>query len=70
MMPQMDSWEQWADSSLLSVDLQAGEEYTILITDGWNMSYLEHYRTYASTGGGAEPYNYVNIASLKLLYME
>lgn len=70
MMPQLGSWERWGDSSFLSVHLQAGESYVVEITDGWNMSYLEHYRTYNSTGGGSEPYNYVNIASLKLLFME
>ena len=42
VMPQLGSWDTWGDSSLFSLNLNAEETYTMTLTDGWNMSYLEH----------------------------
>ena len=69
VMPQLGAWDIWGDSSFVPVTLTAGESYDIIITDGWNMSYLEHFRPYTQAGGGDEPYNFVNITELKLLFM-
>ena len=69
VMPQLETWDEWGDSSFLPVSLQADQSYTVEISDGWNMSYLEHYRHYNGNGGGDSSYNYVNIAEMKLLYM-
>ena len=69
IMPQLASWDQWGDSTFLPLNLDSGQQYTVTISDGWNMSYLEHYRTYNGNGGGDTPYNFVNISEMKLLYM-
>ena len=69
VMPQLGAWDVWGDSSFLPVNLVAGEPYTIWITDGWNMSYLEHFRTYTQAGGGELPFNFVNIGELKILFL-
>ena len=69
VMPQLASWDVWGDSTFISVYFEAGATYSIRLTDGWNMSYLEHYRMFSSNGGGEDVYNFVNIAELKLLYI-
>ena len=69
VMPQLGDWDTWGDSSLLALELSAGESYTLTLSDGWNMSYLEHYRDYIQAGGTGSPYNYVNITELKILHI-
>ena len=69
VMPQLGSWDMWGDSSFVSVDLEQGQSYSIQISDGWNMSYLAHYRTLNGNGGGDNPYNFVNISEMKLLFI-
>ena len=69
VMPQLGSWEIWGESSFVSVHFEQGQSYTIQISDGWNMSYLEHYRAFNGSGGGNEPYNFVNITEMKLLFI-
>ncbi|MEC7985568.1 MAG: hypothetical protein VX278_10430 [Myxococcota bacterium] len=69
VMPQLGRWDRWGDSSFLPVALNAGESYTVTISDGWNMSYLSHYTELQFNGGGEVPYNYVNITEMKLLFM-
>ncbi|MBM76412.1 MAG: hypothetical protein CMK59_13485 [Proteobacteria bacterium] len=69
-MPQLGSWDIWGDSTLLPIELNADETYTLTISDGWNMSYLEHYKNYVFAGGTQEPYNYVNISELKVLFIQ
>ena len=69
-MPHTQDWSTWADSSLVPVNLEAGASYTVAVSDGWNMSYLEHYAPYvAGRGGGSDPSNDVNIAEVKVLFM-
>ena len=69
VMPHQGAWSTWADSSFVPATLVAGQEVTVTIGDGFNMSYLEHYRPYvAGNGGGGGGYNYVNVAELKLLF--
>lgn len=71
LMPQRTRWENWGDSSFVRTQLEAGEVYTVHIRDGINMSYLEHYRDYTGgPGGGGDPYNFVNISEIKLLFVE
>ena len=67
-MPQAGSWGAWQDSNLLSDDPAAAETYTLTLSEGYNMSYLEHYTAYAGTGGGPSSSNFVNITQLKVLY--
>jgi len=69
VMPQLGAWDSWGDSNLVPVTLQAGESYTVVITDGLNMSYFAHYTDFVQAGGGSSSYNYVNIAEMKLLFM-
>jgi hypothetical protein len=70
VMPQLGDWDRWADSSFVRATLDAGQTYTLTISDGWNMSHLSHYERYvAGRGGGAGPSNDVNIAEIKVLFM-
>ena len=70
VMPHRSGWSDWGDSSLVPAILEAGRTYTVQVSDGVNMSYLDHYRAYqAGRGGGDRPSNDVNIAELKLLLM-
>jgi len=67
VLPQLAAWDIWSDSSLLPLQLDASKRYDIEIRDGLNMSYFDHFTRYVNNGGGASPYNYVNISSVKLL---
>ena len=67
VMPQTGSWEIWADSTVVPATLVAGETYTVTISEGQNMSWLQHHESYEGAGGGDAPYGYVNIAALKVL---
>ncbi|MDG1483227.1 MAG: hypothetical protein P8R54_26795 [Myxococcota bacterium] len=70
-MPHLGDWALWADSSFLPVSLTAGQSATVTIRDGINMSYFAHYTAYVGgRGGGGEPSNDVNIAELKLLFLQ
>ncbi len=69
VMPQLGNWDTWGDSSLFALHLDAEQTYTLTLSEGWNMSYLEHYTDYIQAGGTSLTYNYVNIAELKILYM-
>jgi len=68
VMPQTGDWALWRDSTLLRANLQAGTSYRILIADGINMTYLEHFAPYTGgNGGGLDTYNAVNISEIKVL---
>ena len=66
-MPHLGNWEIWKESNFVWVHLEANKEYRLEISDGFNMSYLQHYIKYNGNGGGNYSYNYVNIAEIKLL---
>jgi len=76
LMPHLDNWDRWLESSLIStkVDLIAGQSYTIKIfsdAQAINMSSFQHYEQYTGNngiGGKKGTSNYVNIAEVKLLY--
>ena len=68
MLPHTGGWSQWRDSGVVAVSLSAGRSYTVHVADGWNMSFLEHYRNYSGPGGGAGSSNFVNIEEMKVLY--
>ena len=69
-LPQLGTWDTWADSTLVPVDLEAGKTYQVVIsqdTNTINMSEFDHFAEYSGTGGSGGPSNFVNITGLKLL---
>lgn len=69
VMPHTGDWEIWADGTSLPVDLVAGDAVTWTLSDGPNMSHLQHHQGYNGAGGGDQPYGYVDIAAWKVLFM-
>lgn len=69
MMPHHVRERYWIDSNFITVRLQKGNTYTFKISDFYNMSYFEHFSSYLYRGGRSGPYNYANIAGLKLLFL-
>lgn len=71
IMPQLATWERWEDSSPVEARLKPGVDYRVVLREdeySRNMSYLAHNARYTSwPGGGEAPYNFVRIASIKLL---
>ena len=70
MMPHLETWNAWRESSFVFVDLAAGNSYRIVISeDGYavNMSERAHFEIYGGTGGTGGRFNRVNIAQVKLL---
>ncbi len=71
-MPHLGSWSDWRDSTFVSVELEAGKTYGIVIREdgaSGNMSDYDHFSLYGGAGGTAGRFNKVNIAELKLLAM-
>ncbi len=72
IMPQSGDWKRWDLSSAVAADLDADTAYTLRVFEdeySRNMSYLKNNDRYtANNGGGPNGYNYVNIASIHLLY--
>lgn len=70
IMPQSGEWKRMDLSSSVIVELKANTPYTIRISEDAvtkNMSYFEKNRRYtARTGGGSDPFNKVNVASVRL----
>ncbi|HEX4083523.1 MAG TPA: amylo-alpha-1,6-glucosidase [Chthoniobacteraceae bacterium] len=73
VMPQSGDWYHWELSSPVSAVLNAGESYSVRIDEDSrciNMSYLQNNARYTGgNGGGAAPYNYVNISAIRFLYV-
>lgn len=71
IMPQSGDWKRWDMSSPIAVQLSAGVEYSICLSEdeySRNMSYLKNNERYTAwPGGGATGNNYVNIAAFHLL---
>lgn len=71
VMPQSGDWNRLDLSSTIRADLKAGTTYSIRIYEdeySHNMSYLAGNERYTAwPGGGDQPYNMVNIASIRLL---
>ena len=71
IMPHLGEWSRWGDSNFVSVALEAGRTYRVVIEtheDYVNMSSFAHFETYVNTGGRSGEFNRVNIAELKTLY--
>jgi hypothetical protein len=72
VMPQSGDWKRWGISNSIDADLEASVPYTVRLSEdeySRNMSYLKNNERYtAGPGGGDQSYNYVNIASVNLLY--
>jgi hypothetical protein len=70
VMPQSGSWKRWDMSSPVSLNLKAGVEYSIRISEdeySRNMSYLRNNERYTAWPGGGElDCNYVNVAAIHL----
>jgi hypothetical protein len=72
VMPHLATWDDWRDSNLVRVELEAGTSYTIVVREdeaSGNMSDLEHFTLFGGSGGTGGRFNKVNIAELKLLAM-
>ena len=73
VMPQSGDWQRFDLSSVVRADLKAGKSYSIRIFEdeySRNMSYLAHNERYTAwPGGGDDAYNFVNIASIRLLHL-
>jgi hypothetical protein len=71
VMPQSGDWQRFDLSSVVRADLKAGKSYSIRVFEdeySRNMSYLAQNQRYTSgAGGGDAAYNFVNIASIRLL---
>lgn len=70
VMPHTADWTRYLESSSFRAELKAGRVYSIRICEdeaARNMSYFDHYEPYKGTGSGNDPYNYVNIAKIKLI---
>lgn len=70
LMPHLGSWDEWRDSSFVSVNLTAGQSYSIVIREdasSGNMSDLDHFSLYNGTGGTGGRFNKVNISEVKIL---
>lgn len=73
MMPHLGTWDDWRESSLLPVSLEAAKSYRIVIGEdpqAVNMSERAHFATYDGTGGTAGRFNRVNVAEVKLLAVD
>ncbi len=76
-MPHLGTWNRWLESSVVETqrDLIAGQNYQITIFSddrAINMSSFEHNNYYTGSGGNGGrngPYNFVNIAQVKLLWL-
>jgi hypothetical protein len=73
VMPQSGKWQRFDLSSAIRADLKVGKSYSMRIFEdeySRNMSYLAHNKRYTSwPGGGDADYNFVNIASIRLLHL-
>lgn len=72
VMPHLGAWSEWRDSNVVSVDLVAGTNYTVVIKEDVyanNMSDLDHFSLYGGSGGTGGRFNKVNITELKMLYL-
>jgi hypothetical protein len=71
VMPHLGTWDRWENSSFVPVELESGRAYRITVEGGptaVNMSVFAHFEAYtAGSGGSGGAYNFVNIATLKVL---
>ena len=67
-MPQLDDWDHWSESNLISFDANNDETISFEILEGLNMSFFDHYAKYNGNGGGNDMYNFVNISEIKILF--
>lgn len=68
MMPHLQVWQRWENSSPVSVRLDSDRFYTIVVRDFFNMSYLNHFRLYKFHGGASGFHNNANISAFKFFY--
>lgn len=71
VMPHTADWGQWARSTTVPVTLDAGTTYTLTLSDGPNMSDLDHFTPYTGgEGGGDGVFHRANLAEVVLLARE
>jgi hypothetical protein len=67
-MPQLGRWDLWGGSTFVPLALEAGPRYRLRISELFNMSYLEHFRSYTAAGiDFSAPVNRANVQMVKLL---
>ncbi|HPB94361.1 MAG TPA: hypothetical protein PKW66_00525, partial [Polyangiaceae bacterium] len=71
LMPHLESWDHWAGSSFVPVQLQSAKTYRIIIRGGEraiNMSSFAHFEAYTGgLGGESGEFNRVNISHVRIL---
>ena len=66
VMPQRRDWQDYGWSSAFIFSARGGQACTLQLRDGFNMSYLEHFRLYTGGQGGATgALNRVNVLALQ-----
>jgi len=68
VMPHLSDWRTYGGSSRFVFTAARGQHCTIRLRDGFNMSYLEHFRRYTAGRGGAT--GAVNRASISAVRIE
>jgi hypothetical protein len=67
VMPHLPDWSAYGWSSSLLFTARQGQVCRVRLRDGFNMSYLEHFRLYTGGRGGASgPLNRANIAGVQV----
>ncbi|MCL2822422.1 MAG: hypothetical protein FWD57_00345 [Polyangiaceae bacterium] len=70
MMPHLASWGVWSGSNFVTANLVAGKKYRITVMgsdEAVNMSSFAHFVDYTAGSGGAQVFNRVNVAQIKVL---
>lgn len=67
-LPQLGTWDAWAESTPVEADLDANRVYSLRLEDDWNMTHLAHFTDYTGgLGGGAGTYAMANLHAFRLL---
>ena len=68
VMPHRESWQLWGQSSELVFYASSGDTCQFRLSDGFNMSYLKHFRWFTN-GEGGKPINQVNLGPAHIRWL-